>query len=313
MAESDRKKQLYRVAFICRACDHQFRAEPGRVEDAPDDPVHPWIYFATCPECGVEVEQAYWERNLLKAHAKATGPKTAAGMAAVTKNLEGHPTPEEAKRTRFNRLTHARYAQTATYFPARPGRYPECEGCEYRENICPQQVACLKKVELFLQVHAAVDSGDPAALNDINANIQSSYIGLLQDVMRRAIAIGPDLSHQAWYYDKDGGLHWVERVNDETGELEPVIVHEANPLLKILMEMMNKNGLTLEDLALTHKGKEDRDVDMGFIEADKQNKEQIAGYQERSAKALEDLRDMAAKGRQQLEQDPVYLEHKEHG
>jgi len=313
MADSGRSNQLHRVAFVCPVCDYAFKREPGRVAEDPSDEVHPWRYFASCSKCGMECEQAWWERNLLKAWANSSGPKTEAGKLAVTANLEGHPTPEETRRTRFNAMKHGAYANTATYFPARPGKYPECEGCEYLEEVCPQQVACLKKMELFMQVHVAMESGDPDALNAIHANVQSSFFGVLQDMFRQVIADGPRLCHQAYYYDKDGGLHWVERYNPKTGDLEPVMDYDAHPLLKIIGEWMSKNNISLDDLAMTRKGQEDRSIDMGFIEAEKQSKEQMAGYQERQAKALEDLRDMAERGRQKLREDPVYLEHQENG
>lgn len=308
MAESDLAKQLQRVTFRCQACGQSFKKEPDRVEDAPDDPVH-WRYFAKCSHCEAEAEQAYWERNLLKAWSHATGPRTEEGKAAVTKNLEGHPTPEEARRTRFNAMKHAGYANTATFFPARPGRYPECAGCEYREEVCPQQVACLKKMELFMQVHAAMESGDPDALNRIHANVQSNFFAVLQDMFRQVIASGPELKTPAWYYDKDGGLHWVERMDPGTGEVIPVYDISAHPLLKVIGEWMSRNNISLEDLALTHKGKEDREMDMGYIEADKTSKEELLEYQARSTKALEDLRDMAERGRKRLREDPVLLEH----
>lgn len=310
MADSDRNRQLQRVSFRCGACLHKFNREPERVEDAPDDPIHAWRYFARCPECDAEAEQAWWERNLMKAHAMATGPRTEEGKAAVRKNLEGHPTPEEARRTRFNAIKHGATARTATYYPARPGKYPECEGCEYREEVCPQQVACLKKMELFMQVHVAMDSGDPRALNEIHANIQSSYLGVLQDMLRQVIADGPRLCNQAYYYDKDGGLHWVERVDDETGKMVPVYDYNAHPLLKIISEWLNKNGLSLDDLALTHKGQEDREIDMGFIEAEKESRDRADEYQERTVQSLEYLREQIERGQKRLKGDPVLIEQK---
>lgn len=314
MADSDQSKQqeqLQRVNFRCEACGgHRWQGEPVRIEDFPADPEHPWQYFSNCPVCGEERPQAYWERNLMKAHARATGPKTPEGVAAVTKNLAGHPTPEEARRTRFNALKIGHTAKTATFYPAAPGRYAECEGCEYREEICPQQVACLKKMELFMQVHAAFETRDPDALDEIHATIQGNFFAVLQDMFRRVIATGPELKSPAYYYDKKGDLHWVEKYDMDTGEVMPIYDYSAHPLLKVIGEWMSKNSISLDDLALTRKGKEDREVDMGYIEAEQESKDQIAGYLERQAIALEDFRDMAKRGQQRLREDPVLVEQK---
>ena len=309
MADSDRGKPMQQVTFRCE-CLHQFKREPERIEDVPDDPFHAWRYFAACPDCGAEAEQAWWERNLLRAWSRATGPKTEAGKAAVTKNLEGHPTPEEARRTRFNAMKHGASARTATYYPARPGKYAECEGCEYREEVCPQQVACLKKMELFMQVHVALDSNDPHALRDIHANIQSSFLAVLQDMLRQVIADGPRLCNQAYYYDQKGGLHWVEKADEKTGETVPVLDYTAHPLLKIISDWLHKNGLSLEDLALTNKGQEDREIDMGFIEAEKETKDRFDEYQERTVQSLEHLKEQIERGQKRLKEDPVAIEHK---
>ncbi|MCW5627162.1 MAG: hypothetical protein KIT73_20765, partial [Burkholderiales bacterium] len=132
MGKHDPSRPLSEVTFSCRQCygGRTFKASPDRVEDAPEDPVHPWRYFAACPQCGAEVEQAQYERALLKAWLNATGPRTAEGKAATAANLEGHPTAEEALRTRFNAMKHGMSARVATYFPAKPDGYAHCSGCE---------------------------------------------------------------------------------------------------------------------------------------------------------------------------------------
>ena len=105
---------LKTVVFRCKACKSTFEAEPARVEEAPaDDDVHAWRYFHPCA-CGEEASQAPWQRAAMKAWRCATGPKTPEGKAAVRENLRGHPTPEEALRTRFNGMKHGLNARTAT-------------------------------------------------------------------------------------------------------------------------------------------------------------------------------------------------------
>ncbi|UGA37566.1 zinc ribbon domain-containing protein [Chromobacterium haemolyticum] len=124
MAKRDLSKQLESLTFRCPACGNTFDAAPSRVEDEPCLEHHPFTYFADCTRCGEEAAQAPFHKSLVKAWSKATGPKTAAGKAASARNLEGHPTAEEALRTRFNALKHGMTAETAQYFPARPGQVP---------------------------------------------------------------------------------------------------------------------------------------------------------------------------------------------
>lgn len=118
MPKKDLSHALPEVTFHCRPSNYTFKAEPARIQDDPDQEHHPFQYFAQCSYCSDEAPQAQHERSLLKAWANATGPRTAEGKAATARNLEGHPTPEEALRTRFNAMKHGLCAQEATYFPA---------------------------------------------------------------------------------------------------------------------------------------------------------------------------------------------------
>jgi hypothetical protein len=118
------------VTFQCQPCKNTFEVEPERIQDAPELEHHPFRYFAECPKCFGEVEQALWERALMKAWQNATGPKSEERKAAAAKNLEGHPTPDEARRTRFNAMKNGLHARSATHFPAKPDGYSFCSGCD---------------------------------------------------------------------------------------------------------------------------------------------------------------------------------------
>lgn len=309
MEKTAPSEPLDRVAFHCRACGFRFEAPPARVEDAPEESAHPWRYFIDCEACGAEAEQAAWERNLMRAHASATGPRTPEGKAASARNLEGHPTPEEAKRTRFNAMKHGLAARTATYFPAKPGKYPDCDGCEYRANCGPSEVACKKKVELFMRTHIAFETRDPKLLTGLNADIQSNIMALMQNMLITIIRDGVALRNPAWYNDKDGGLHWVERLDPESGKMVPIVEINAHPLLKPLREMLQANGMTLTDLAMTPRVQEQVQEEMGHLAAQDQSREQLIEYQRRQTTALEDLGKLIKRGRERLARDPVLIEH----
>lgn len=306
-------ERLDQVAFHCRACGERFDAAPGRVVDAPDDAAHPWRYFAACVICGEEASQAAWERNLMKAHANATGPRTAEGKAAVTRNLEGHPTPEEAQRTRFNAMKHGLAARTATYFPAKPGKYPDCDSCHYYATCGINDNACRKRVELFMRTHVAFETRDPKLLTELNADIQSNIMAIMQNMLITIVADGVALRNPAWYYDKDGDLHWVEKFDPDSGEVRPIIEIQAHPLLKPLREILAANGMTLTDLAMTPRVQEQAEEQMGRLDDQAQSREQLLEYQRRQTTAVEGLQELMKRGQARLARDPVLLEHESNG
>lgn len=286
------------VNFHCRACRHRFAACPDSVIEDADTPWHPYRYTATCPECGAEdVPQAAWERSLMKAWAHATGPKTAEGKAASAANLVGHPTPEEAQRTRFNRLKHGLYARTATFFPARPGKYPHCEECEHRYTVCGVSApACLKRAELFLKHHIAFETRDPGLLMELRSDTQAGIQALINDmILIIAQDGGPRLIHPEWFTDKDGDVHLVRWI-DEKGEQRQVMKYEAHPLLKHLMDYISKNTMTLADMGMTPKVQAEEEAAMGHLEQDRREREALTDFQQRQQEQTNRLMDLIERG-----------------
>lgn len=299
------------VAFHCRACGNKFRGEPDQVEAEPELEEHPYRYWADCPECGAEAFEAGWWRNLFKAWRNATGPRTPEGKAASAANLEGHPTPEEALRTRFNALRHGMSARTATYFPARPGKYPMCDGCEHNPIPCLQETACLKNVELYMRHHVAFESGDPGALTAIRAETHAGIQTLINWMIQTIAADGgPRIRDIQWYYDKDGALH-LARWTDQGGQTHQIYELKAHPLLKPLIEFVQKAGMTLGDMGMTPKVQDEHELLEGHLAGQNQDRTAALEHQTRQSKALEDLREMINKSREQTARDPVLIEHGE--
>ena len=299
-----------RAHFHCRGCGNRFEAEPGRVEAAAELEHHPWRYFARCPACESEAPQAAWEQALFKAWVNATGPKTAEGIARTAANLEGHPTPDEAKRTRFNAMRHGLCARTATYFPAKPGHYPHCEGCEYlAARDCVPAGACLKRTELFLRHQVAFETGDPRQLTQLAADRQAALAGLIDDMIL-AIAQdgGPRIKDVVWYHDKEGGFHLAEFI-DEDGEKRRIHELKEHPLLRTLILYIEKNRMTLADLNMTPRLQDDDDVLQGFLDAKKETSGELLEYEKRQAAALEGLVGMIQRSQTLTRRDPVLIEH----
>jgi len=270
------------IAFRC-ACGRSWNGAPSRVDDAPDRPWHPYRYFGDCPDCGGECEQAPWESALMKAHARATGPKTKAGKEISAANLAGHPTPAETKITRFNALKHGRYAEAATYFPAIPGKYPECEGCHYRDG-CYHETACMRKVELYMKHHVAFEARDPSLLSGLRATLHANIHAIIDSMLLTILQDGVRQKVPQWYYDKDGIFHLAEYI-DANGTSCIVEDIRAHPLLKSLIDLISRNGMALPDSGMTERqtdGVTDDDKDAHGVTEDemrmwrKQSDEKLA-------------------------------------
>lgn len=294
--------QLESVHFHCRACGDRFEAEPDEVAAAPDLDHHPFEYVAECPVCGASAQQASWEKALLKAHANATGPKTAEGKAAVAGNLRNRP---------FNAVRHGLYARTAKFFPAKPGKYARCDTCEHLETqACLQRPrACLKRHELLLRHQIAFETQDPDLLLQLRSDTQAAIQGLIDDmILVIAQDGGPRVEEVVWYHDKEGGFH-LAKWKDEHGMIHQIHELKAHPLLKPLMDFISKNAMTLADLEMTPKARDDQAVMEGFLDQQGERQETLLEYQERQAQALESVQAMIESSQRRLASDPVLIEH----
>lgn len=285
---------LITVHFKCHSCGHNFYAAPGKTVDAPDCWWHPFEYLCDCEKCGKDAVQHGREVGLLKAHASATGPRTVEGKAASAKNLEGHPTPEEAQQTRFNALKHGMNAQVATHFPAKPGKYAVCEGCNYRGYECKEDSednppACLRRVELYMKHQMAFDAKDPSMLLSLRAGTQAGLQALTDEMILNIAADGgPRIKSVEWYHDKDGGFH-LAKYKDDDGNSHQIHKLEMHPLLKPLIDFVAKNNLTLSDMGMTPKVQEDQEILRGNLSETEQEKQAVQDYMQQLEKQNDNL------------------------
>lgn len=303
--------------FSCERCRVEgkarvFRAVPGRVEDdaSPEQAHHPYRYFAPCPSCGEECEPTGYQRALLKAWASATGPRTEEGKAASAKNLEGHPTPEEALRTRFNAMKHGLSARVATYFPAKPDGYAFCASCDVDREWCAKQPACVKRAENFLLHHAAFQQRRPELLSEIHGDMHAAIFSVVQQILQSIMAEGVRLKNPVWYSDKDGGLHFVQ-FTDADGAEKQVYELSAHPLIKPLTELLKAANLSLSDMGQTVRVADGGDEEeLGRLRGGaKSAPEEIGDYQRMALERLESLKGIVERARAARSQDPVLLEH----
>jgi hypothetical protein len=310
----DPRAKLSEVTFVCKPCRRTWDGAPDRVEDldGEEDAYHPWAYFAVCSGCSFERAQAGWQRGLLAAWQQKPGPRTDEGKAAVRKNLEGHPTPEEAQRTRFNAMKTGLYARTAKYFPAKPDGYGWCTSCDVDRTWCAEQPACVKRAENFMLHHAAFDQRDPKILNGVYADLQAAIFSTIQQVVQTIIADGVKIVKPEYFVDKDGKLQLVEFLDRASGEWRQVYEISAHPLFKPLGELISRLGLSLTDMGITAKAVDARDEEppMGQLAA-ADNRPALTDYQERQTKALEALVGQMARATEKTKRDPVLIEYQQ--
>ena len=322
MPRQNLEEQLDEITFRCRSCALTWKTTSPRIEDAPEREWHPWRYFAPCPQCGDECEQAAWERNFLKMLAfppdpRNQGPKTPEGRHACGANLRAIAADPERKarrslRNRFNAMKHGLFAKVALYFPARPGKYPHCQGCPYFDDCdTGDNDACLRRTELFMLHRAAFQQRDPDALRDLHADNQAQIQAIFQDIVLAITRTGVELQTPEWYTDREGDLHWVERKN-AAGDLEPIMKIEANPLIKAMFEIMAKNNMTLGDLRMTPKAQGEEEALQGFLDA-KTGADDLSRFAERQTVALENLTELITRSRDKQRHDPVLIEHQREG
>lgn len=309
----DRSQPLREINFRCPGCQERFKAVPGTVTPAPEQEAHPYHYTAPCPECGTEAPQAAWERNIMQAWAKATGPRTPEGKAASAANLEGHPTPEETMRTRFNAMQHGLTARTATYFPAKPGKYAACANCEVDKDWCRQQVACTKQTGLFMLHHAAFEQGNPKVLRGMYADLQSAIFSVLQQILQTIIADGAKITTPEWYTDKEGVLCFVKYFDENAMQMRQIMNIEAHPLFRPLGELLTRANLSLSDMGMTTKVLEDDDEALGRLTSTPQSAADLADYAGRQAASMEALRGAVERAQLAGKRDPILIEHQQQG
>ena len=292
-----RLDKLKETHFRC-ACGHVFESEPARVDDRPDWPWHPFEYFAACPECGDTAPQDPRYRGLLKAHAFATGPVTEEGKAASAANLAGHPTPEETKKTRFNAITHGLTAKVANFYPAKPGSYERCKTCSYYGQECVENPpsthknpdSCLSRVELFMQHRMAFESGDAGMLSMLRADLQAGVQAIINDILLDITQRGVTLVAPEWKINPaTGKVVIADYIDADSGERCVIQEVKPHPLLKILIEFINKNNLSLEDMGMTPKVAAENDLMAGFLDNQNDERESAEEFRRRIEKGQDDL------------------------
>lgn len=306
--------QLKEVNFKCGVCRTSFSGVPDLIEDDPGAPHHPYRYLAHCPVCKAEHQpQASWERGLLKAHQTSTGPVTEAGKAASASNLEGHPTSEETRRTRFNAMKHGMAAQTATYFPAKPDGYAFCGQCDVGRDWCAKQPACVKQTEIFMLHHAAFAQRNPKLLTSLHADLHAALMATLQMCLQAVLGEGVLIKQPRVELDRDGTPITLSYINAE-GKKAYIYDYTSNPAFKPIADLVSRLGLSMSDLGMSVRTLEaDEDKGMGVLKLDGAAKETLEAFGQRMLEASKNAAKLIADSQAATKADPVFIEHQAQG
>ncbi|MES1977285.1 MAG: hypothetical protein V4451_04570 [Pseudomonadota bacterium] len=306
--------QLKEVNFKCGKCRHSFSAIPDLIEDHPEAEHHPFRYLAHCPNCDAEHQpQASWEKALLKAHQTSTGPVTAAGKAASSANLAGHPTTEESRRTRFNAMKHGMAAETATYFPAKPDGYAFCKGCDVGRDWCREQPACVKQTEIFMMHHAAFDQRNPKVLTRYHANIHAALMSTLQMCLQAVLSEGVLIKQPRVEMDRNGTPVTLTYTGED-GRKAYIYDFVSNPAFKPLVDLVSRMGLSMSDLGMSVRSAEgEEEKTMGVLKLDDTKKETLSAFNQRLIEASQAARALIEQSQADVRKDPVFIEHQAQG
>lgn len=284
------------TTFYCHACKQAFDAAAARTEDRPDSP-HPFEYFAPCPDCAAECTEAHWLQNLYAAWQNITGTKS---PAASAKNL---PPPGDP-RAKFNALKSGLFAQKAKYFPGVPGRYPECGDCAHAAD-CETSGICLEISKIKMMVQRAVDSGDPTHLANINSGIQADLYVMIQRMLREIIADG--VTQKTPVFTSHENSHRF--VKDDNGD--QIVELSVHPAVRALSDLLQKNGLSLNEMQLTTKTAGDQDRAMGHLKNDDTRTQTVADAAAARKAATDEFLKNFKTAAGSRAADPAFLEHGE--
>jgi hypothetical protein len=263
-----------RINFHCTrqrgGCGSRFATSEYDTHDYPERDWHPYNHVATCPKCGEFAEQA---AHQLAAWKSAATPKTAEARAAIS---HGNKARDKAswEISRFNAITHGATAETAKYYPARPGHYDLCEHCEYLIDGCGTELRhCAKRTELFVQFSLAQESGDGSLLGKLMASTQAGLMAITADMIRSIARRGVELETPI-FTKGENGID-IATYQDAEGKERTLMRIEAHPLLPHLINYIQKNTMTLGDMGLTPKVQEEQKQFRGFLDAKEADRETL--------------------------------------
>lgn len=197
-------------------------------------------------------------------------PETRAKISAAQRLRD----PASYALSKTNALVTGANAKVIKMWPAKPGKYDECESCEYLNNGCAIDFQhCADKTDLYVKFLMAQESGNSAFLGQEMAATQAGIAAITAGMIRSIAQKGVSLEIPI-YTKTEKGIE-VATYTDEEGKIRTLTRTEAHPLLPHLINYISKNTMTLGDMGLTPKVKEEQRQMQGFLDAKEADRETL--------------------------------------
>lgn len=242
-------------------------------------------YWAVCPACNtsrMEVDRSFL--GLAKAWLVQSGPTT----------------PEGKARSRLNGYKDGRSSKVMHMLaPAFPGRYPECDGCELREECEESFRWCPVIVGPLLRVSQAYAQGRVDEVREIAGYNAAKQYHVLQMMYGRILKEGVLVPKHIRYID------------GKDGKIEEVLEWQKNPLLDVIPKYMRDLGHTAEQLAVTPQQQQDQENIEGFLKNEGKKQISLEEQRTKAIKAVADLKMQLQKANLTRQADPALKRHTE--
>ena len=95
------------------------------------------------------------------------------------------------------------------------------------------------------------------------------------------------------------------------GAFEQIYELKEHPLLRRLIDFIDRNNLTLSDMGMTPKVQDEQDLVRGHLEAQHDSQEALVEYQGKQTQLLAQLSAQIERSRERGDRDPVLIEHQQ--
>lgn len=276
------------IRFHCTrgsgGCGARFSTSDYQTTEYPEQDFHPYQHTASCPRCGEDVHPAAHQLAAWKSASLPMSLESRAKISAAQKARD----PASYAISKSNRMITGANAKVLKAWPAKPGVYAECEMCEFLNNGCKVDFQhCADKTDLYVKFLMAQETGNSAFIGQEMAATQAGMAAITASMIRSLAQKGVTLEVPV-YTKTENGIE-VVTYTDEDGKTRTITRIEANPLLPHLINYVSKNNLTLGDMGLTPKVKEEQRQLQGYLdskEADRETQLDAINAQQRMVQNL---------------------------